>query len=626
MLPCCSCFPPTTTDRTTEYEMAAVGLKRPGEDEPLEGAAGRETKKLKSRFQDEDAPQDGDEAVEQLSSSQIKEMMLNAQRMIEERKRSILGAASNMGSVLSAMNTVASMVTTTSSSLPKPPVASAADERARKIAELQAQIKSKLTTSTLATLNLSLPKAAAPGAGGAAATATATTTAAAAAADEVKPSPLILNSEGRTVDALGREVQLSLHTPTLKANIRAKKREVLKSHMHGHKGGPAAGRDELAAATDSRFFDPRVNVKAAVRTKRSFHFHEQGKFQQVASRMRMKAQLDKLQSEISQIARKTGINSVTALALVAPRPGDAKEEEGVPEIEWWDSVILKTRAYETAEGQANLHSDKINNLIEHPIQMRPPIDPSSAEAYLPVFLTKKERKKLRRTNRRETWKEKQEKIRLGLEPAPQAKVRISNLMRVLGNEAIQDPTKIEAHVREQMAKRLQTHQEANAARKLTAEQVRDKKDKKLQEDTSNGVHVVIYRIRDLSNLSKKFKIETNAKQLFMTGCAVLFKDVNVVVVEGGPKQQKKYRRLMMNRVRWEEDAVKHKAVEGAADVRNSCSLVWEGTTKQRNFHGDFIFKLCPSEIAARDHFRKHGVEHYWDLAYSSAVLEDTEEK
>ena len=32
-------------------------------------------------------------------------------------------------------------------------------------------------------------------------------------------------------------------------------------------------------------------------------------------------------------------------------------------------------------------------------------------------------------------------------------VRISNLMRVLGSEAIQDPTKIEAYVRSQMAER-----------------------------------------------------------------------------------------------------------------------------------------------------------------------------
>lgn len=52
----------------------------------------------------------------------------------------------------------------------------------------------------------------------------------------------------------------------------------------------------------------------------------------------------------------------------------------------------------------------------------------------------------------------------------------------------------------------------------------------------------LHRVTDFSNGSHKFKVETNAKQLFMTGTVVLFKDINVVVVEGGPKQQKKYKR------------------------------------------------------------------------------------
>lgn len=561
--------------------MTSVSMKRPSGDEFSEGAERREPKKIKTRFQN-DSEQ---ETLIVRSDSEIQKMMANAQRMIEERKRSLQPSAP------------VSKVTINST-----------DDHARKIAELQAKINAR---SLQANLKLSIPIPAIP-----------STVTNGSNAEEPKPGPLILNAEGRTVDALGREVLLPQHTPTLKANIRAKKREVLKTHMHGAKGS-LPGKEEPGSIGDSPFFDPRVNIKSALRTKRSFHFHEQGKFQQVASQMRMKAQLDKLQNEISQIARKTGINSVTALALVAPRLGDHKEDEDVPELEWWDSVILQTRDYQLPNGKPNLRYETITNLIEHPIQMRAPTDFLSAP-YLPVFLTKKERKKLRRTNRRENWKDKQDKIRMGLEPAPQAKVRISNLMRVLGNEAIQDPTKIEAHVREQMAKRLQNHQEANASRKLTAEQRREKKEKKLQEDTSSqGVHVAVYRVKDLHNPAKKFKIETNAKQLYMTGCAVLFKDVNVIVVEGGPKQQKKYRQLMMKRIRWEEDPVKSKA-DAPTAVRNTCSLVWEGTTKQRNF-GDLIFKLCPSELVAREHFRKHGVEHYWDLAYSSAVLEETEE-
>ena len=43
----------------------------------------------------------------------------------------------------------------------------------------------------------------------------------------------------------------------------------------------------------------------------------------------------------------------------------------------------------------------------------------------------------------------------------------------------------------------------------------------------------VVRVSDLSNPSKKFKVETNANQMYMTGSVVLHKDCNVVVVEGG---------------------------------------------------------------------------------------------
>ena len=97
---------------------------------------------------------------------------------------------------------------------------------------------------------------------------------------------------------------------------------------------------------------------------------------------------------------------------------------------------------------------------------------------IPVMLTKKERKKIRKQRRRELELEKQEKIRFGFIDKPDPKgacgndglyiyivlvlffhfffsilVRISNLMRVLGTEAVQDPTKITARVKAQIAER-----------------------------------------------------------------------------------------------------------------------------------------------------------------------------
>lgn len=47
------------------------------------------------------------------------------------------------------------------------------------------------------------------------------------------------------------------------------------------------------------------------------------------------------------------------------------------------------------------------------------------------------------------------------------------------------------------------HEEANAARKLTAEQRKEKKVKKLREDLTNGVHIAVYRyvlVRDKENM------------------------------------------------------------------------------------------------------------------------------
>ncbi|KAG8035535.1 hypothetical protein G9C98_006981 [Cotesia typhae] len=509
-------------------------------------------------------------------------MMANAQKQIEERKRALNTInQNNISSVKSSFKS-RDPIPIASSMYSQGLLSKADSDKARKLVVLQAQIKSKLNSGLLNSVNV-----------------------------PDKPTPLILDESGRTVDITGKEIQLTHVVPTLKANIRAKKREEFKAQLQDSKGP-----EEIQ---DTHFFDNRIGVKVPTRGKRALKFHEPGKFQQIAERIRVKAQLEKLQNEISQIARKTGISSATKLALIAPKTEALNED--VPNIEWWDSVILASGYPVNEDEQVQIKNSTITNLVEHPIQMRPPTE-STRPVYMPVFLTKKERKKLRRQNRREAWKEEQEKIRLGLEPPPEPKLRISNLMRVLGTEAIQDPTKIEAHVRQQMAKRLKAHEDANAARRLTVDQRREKKARKLKEDTSNGVFVTVYRIRDLiNNASKKFKVEANAKQLYLTGCVMLFRDCNVVVVEGGAKQLRKYRRVMMHRIKWEEDIVKD---TDGNDVPNKCVIVWEGSSTQRHF-GEIKFKVCPIERMAREHFKKHQVEQYWDLAYSGAVLDNTDE-
>merc|ERR1719495_2311449 len=444
--------------------------------------------------------------------------------------------------------------------------------KAQQIAALQASIASKLN-------KVDIPKVELPS----------------------KPIPLIINESGRTVDSSGLEIQLTQHVPTLKANIRAQKRTEAPAHV---KEEPKEEKEEGPS-----FYDPRVGLRGATRAKRVMKFHDAGKFQAEAQRLRMKTQLEKLQSDISSIARKTGISSATQLAKLVPKGGQVGK---VPEIEWWDQHLIGSHNYENWI----VSPGAISNLIEHPIQLKPM--ESNRAVHVPMFLTKKERKKLRRQNRREAWKEKQDKIRLGLVQPDEPKVKMSNLMRVLGNEAIQDPTKVEAHVREQMAKRKATHEKMNADRKLTPDQRKDKNIRKIKEDTSGGVDVAVYRVKSLQNPSKKFKVETNARQLWMTGTIVIYEDVNVVVVEGGPKQQKKYKQLMLKRIKWAEET--YKDPKEGTEVNNQCVLVWEGQVKERCF-GEVKFKQCPSETYAREHFQKAGVEHYWDQAYSGAVLE-----
>ncbi|CAN9513628.1 unnamed protein product [Ophioblennius macclurei] len=588
--------------------------------EPVDGTVAK--RKRVPRFEEVEEPEvipgPPSESPGMLTKMQIKQMMEAATKQIEERKKklsfssSVPAGASQLDSVSRLLGASAATGGGASSIAPSQAASFMNDaiEKARKAAELQARIQSQLSMkpgilgvlpttgphNLVALANLHAMGIAPPK----------------VEVKEInKPTPLILDEKGRTVDASGKEVELTHRMPTLKANIRAVKREQFRQQLKEKPG------DDLESTS---YFDQRVLITPAQRARRGFKFHEQGRFEKIAQRIRTKAQLERLQNEIAQAARKTGIQASTKLALIAPKKEIGDDE--VPSIEWWDSFILPSHIeFNTSTNFDEYDLFGVTNLVEHPAQISPPVD-TDKPVTLGVYLTKKEQKKLRRQTRREGQKEVQEKVRLGLMPPPEPKVRISNLMRVLGTEAVQDPTKVEAHVRAQMAKRQKAHEEANAARKLTAEQRKEKKVKKLREDLTNGVHIAVYRVRNLQNPAKKFKVEANANQLYLTGTVVLHKDVNLIVVEGGPKSQKKFKRLMMHRVKWEEHNSKRDDPDGDDDTKrnNKCWLVWEGTAKERSY-GEMKFKQCPTENMAREHFKKHGTEHYWDLALSQSVLD-----
>lgn len=66
-------------------------------------------------------------------------------------------------------------------------------------------------------------------------------------------------------------------------------------------------------------------------------------------------------------------------------------------------------------------------------------------------------------------------------------------MRVLTSDAVQDPTKVEARVRREVALRKQKHEVMNADRKLTDEQRREKAEVKKVEEEKKGIYGAVYK-------------------------------------------------------------------------------------------------------------------------------------
>ncbi|KAK9729205.1 U4/U5/U6 small nuclear ribonucleoprotein prp3, variant 2 [Basidiobolus ranarum] len=249
---------------------------------------------------------------------------------------------------------------------------------------------------------------------------------------------------------------------------------------------------EFSDVSKNPYFDPSLGTDYAApksRAPKRLRFNEKGKFIAQAEEIRAQVHLEKLKQEIAEGVKKAGMEELDLMS------DKAIKRDIPPAIEWWDAQLLTNRSYEDLDnGEARVEGENsvITSYIQHPVPIEPPVD-SNAPKPKPLMLTKKERKKLRRQRRLELQKEKQDKIRLGLLPPEEPKVKMSNFMRVLGEQAVMDPSKVEAQVRAQINKRQDAHLRQNAERKLTDEQKREKKARKLNEDTSQISHVAVFK-------------------------------------------------------------------------------------------------------------------------------------
>lgn len=442
----------------------------------------------------------------------------------------------------------------------------------------------------------------------------------------VQPKPakapvLRLDALGREVDEHGNVVNMPKlnNLSTLKVNINKQKKDAFQILQ-----------PELEVDPDKNpHFDPRMGIDKTklLRPKRmTFQFVEEGKWSKDAEIIKLKsqfgeAQAKELKAKQAQLAKAKAEPDINPnLIEVAERViTKEKPKEPIPEVEWWDVPILRSDTYsDITEGdvtEEKLKMEKITIYVEHPRPIEPPAEPAPPPPQ-PLKLTQKERKKLRTQRRLATEKNRQEMIRQGLIEPPKPKVKMSNLMKVLGSEATQDPTRLEMEIRSAAAEREQAHVDRNTARKLTPAERREKKERKLFDDPNTLETIVsVYKINDLSHPQTRFKVDVNAQENRLTGCAVVSDGICVVVVEGGSKSIKRYQKLMLKRINWAA-AVKQEDEDEDEDENkpiNKCLLVWQGSVAKSSFNRFFVHE-CRTEAAGRKVFADAGVGHYWDLS------------
>jgi len=293
--------------------------------------------------------------------------------------------------------------------------------------------------------------------------------------------------------------------------------------------------------------------------------------------------------------------------------------EPIPEVEWWDMPFLKEDMNGQKRAYTEVNVEKITPYVEHPIPIKITTEKEVTEAAM-MHLTPKERKKLRRLKRQERTQEIRDKIKMGILQPPPPKVKMSNLMRVLGDEAIADPTTVEKKVRAQVEQRRKEHEQRNEARKLPLEERKAKKRQKWLAEGEPTTQVLVFKIKDLANKRHLYKIDMNAQQFHLTGCCITCPGVaNIVIVEGGPRAIKRYKKLMLRRIKWTEDQKDDDDDDDDDDeevtapkLMDHCVLIWDGVVKNRNFK-NWKVTHARSEQEARKALADRGGEHYWEM-------------
>ncbi|KAK6064820.1 u4 u6 small nuclear ribonucleoprotein prp3 [Seiridium cupressi] len=369
--------------------------------------------------------------------------------------------------------------------------------------------------------------------------------------------------------------------------------------------------DEVKA---NPYYDPSLQGPAP-RQPRQLQFNDPGKYIQQANAIRRQEKLDELKKKIAASTQKA-----------ADEDADVQKNfliDAPPEVEWYDEGFVRDNNYDVT------NIDEIHALVQHPVPIES--DSTREPAAKPMYLTAKEQKRVRRLRRAAVMAEERAKQRLGLLPPQPNKVTLNNMFKVLGDEAILDPSAAENRVRREISERKDKHLQENEERKLSKEEKAEKIARNQEKDVAREVHLLVYKINNLSNGSIRWKLSKNAEQLGCTGALILCPKFCLCICEAGPFGARKYRKLVEDRIDFTQNAPdKHKetshelkewlkATDAEGNLKdmssNEARLVFAGEVKAQAF-SKFSSRVCETEQDARSFLARVKMENFWNLAKS----------
>lgn len=375
------------------------------------------------------------------------------------------------------------------------------------------------------------------------------------------------------------------------------------------------------------------NNKLLKRYERGLIFHEKGEvslqIEQEREKQREEMAKRKEEEEATQlrkakeeVERKIKVSKGELPDLNAGEDKFIPHAEDVPTIEWWDREYMDenldildkySKDYDGDEEDTN-QEDELGPSIRY-VHHPAPLKSDNVIPAAKVYLTKKEQQKIRRNRRKLQREEIETKVKLGLEPKPQTKVKLSNMMNVYeNNQNISDPTKWEHSVIEQVELRRSKHFEENAKRHQEAVLKR-------KENSSHDVNTPLETIckvfwfKSIQNPKIRYKLNMNSRQLALKGACLRIQDdgPGLIIIAGKEKSCKFFEKLVTKRIKWDENFEDRDDKSMINMQGNYAKQIWEGYLDNRKFPNWFM-KVCHDEEDLRKALRQFDAENFiWSI-------------